>query len=92
MIKRSSCSLFDEVYARLEAEDIRFNAVFSSENDDVVRGLVASGVGCALMSKPEHADKGLVYLPIQDAEFTSNIMISWNKSTNKNSLRSFLKV
>ncbi len=91
-IQRSSCTLYDEVYSRLETEGIAIEPVFASDNDEVVKGLVSSGVGVALMSKPQREDGQLVHIPFQDAEFVSNIVVCWNKENQKRGLESFLRL
>jgi len=92
LITRAACSLYTEVYGTLTQHNIEINAVFSSENDEVVKGLVASGVGCALLSKPTNADPALVFIPFNDAEFVSNIVISWHQDNQKKNLEGFLRL
>lgn len=91
-IKRSACTLYDDVYARLDQENVAIHTIFSTENDEVVKGLVASGLGCALMSKPEKEEDNLAFVRFQDAAFISNIVIVWHKDNHKKSLNHFLSL
>jgi DNA-binding transcriptional LysR family regulator len=90
-IARAACALYDDVFARFEEENINVDIVFATENDEVVKGLIASGVGCSLMSKPNKTWDNIVFIPIQDAEFVSNIVIYWHKKNKMKSLKYFLQ-
>jgi len=91
-ITRSTCSLYSEVYTRLSQENIKINPVYSTENDEMVKGLISSGVGCALMSKPQAESENVTFIPISDAEFVSNIIICWHKDNRQKNLDCFLKL
>lgn len=89
-IQRNTCALFDKVYQTLQLRGIELNKVFSTQNDEAVRGLIASGVGCSLMSKPPHPEKGISYVPLSDVHFTSQIILVWKKNNQFNALKKFL--
>ncbi|EAY27380.1 LysR family transcriptional regulator [Microscilla marina] len=91
-ITRTACTLYNDVYTKLANEHIKINPVFATENDEVVKGLVTSGVGCTLMSKPNKVEDNLVFIPIRDAEFISNIVIYWHKDNQKKNLDCFLRL
>ncbi len=91
-ITRAACSLYNDVFTHLKQAGIAINPVFSTENDEVVKGLVAANVGCALMSKPAHEPDNLAYVPIQNAEFVSNIVICWHKENMKKNLDCFIRL
>ncbi|WP_299459308.1 LysR family transcriptional regulator [uncultured Microscilla sp.] len=90
-IERRHCTLFDEVFEELHRQQIQINQVFSSDNDELVRGLIALEVGCSLMSQPIQAQPGIAYIPLDGVSFTSRIMMIWKKNHHFPALDKFIK-
>lgn len=90
-IERKHCTLFEDVYAALRQEQITPNMVFSSNNDEAVRGLIASGVGSSLMSKPLQPTTEIVYVPLEDVCFSAHIILVWKKGQGFSALERFIE-
>ena len=91
-IQRNTCPLFGEVHQEFQKRNIKINPVFSTENDETVRGLIASGVGCSLLSKPAKPKQNVVYIPISDAEFISRVALVWKKANPSANLKKFIAI
>lgn len=90
-IERKHCTLFEDVYAALRQEKITPQVVFSSNNDEAVRGLVVSGVGTTLMSKPLQPNSDIVYIPLEGVSFTARIVLVWKKGQQFSALERFIE-
>lgn len=91
-IQRSACTLFDEVFAAFHEKGVEIEPILVSENDETVKGLVVSGVGCSLLSPPHQPEPHIRYIPFTDASFTSDIILVWRKDSQFKGLKEFLRV
>ena len=90
-IQRSACTLFVDVYKVLDEKGVKIEPIFASESDETVKGLVASRVGCSLISPPSSPEPNIRYLPFTDASFTSDIILVWRKDSSFQGLKEFLR-
>jgi DNA-binding transcriptional LysR family regulator len=82
-ISRTSCEIHQTTVALLKAEGIRTHVVYRTDQDDRASGLVAAGVGVALMPALHHAP-GVFNIPIKDFPLTRTIGLRWIPRADKN--------
>ncbi|QQN62232.1 LysR family transcriptional regulator [Bradyrhizobium diazoefficiens] len=82
-ISRTGCETFQTTTALFRARGIRTNVVYRTDQDDRALGLVAAGVGVALMPALYHAP-GVFNIPIKDFPLTRTIGLRWAPRAQKN--------
>lgn len=75
-ILRTGCETFKDTTDLMIARSIRTKVVFRTDQDDRALGLVASGLGIALMPALFHMP-GVVGVPVRDFERTRTIGLQW---------------
>lgn len=75
-ILRTGCETFRDTTALFLSKGIRTKLVYRTDQDDRALGLVAAGVGVALMPALYHAP-GVVNVPIRDFTTTRTIGLRW---------------
>jgi DNA-binding transcriptional LysR family regulator len=82
-ILRTSCETFQDTTALLIARGIRTRLVYRTDQDDRALGLVAAGIGVALMPALYRA-AGVVNLSISDFDAKRTIGIRWRPQAQEN--------
>jgi DNA-binding transcriptional LysR family regulator len=75
-ILRTGCETFKATTDQLLSRSIKTKVVYRTDQDDRALGLVAAGLGVALMPALFHMP-GVVSLPIRDFETTRTIGLQW---------------
>lgn len=88
-IVRTSCETFEITTKTLRARNIKTRVVYRTDQDDRVLGLVASGVGIALM--PANFCNGdVVAVPVSDFPNRRTIGVRWNADSAFPAIDSFV--
>lgn len=88
-IVRTSCEAFEITTKALRARNIKTRVVYRADQDDRVLGLVASGIGIALM--PANFCNGeVVAVPVTDFPNRRTVGVRWSADSSYPAIASFI--
>ena len=91
-IERSHCLLYDDVFDKLNKQEIEPNKVFTAHNNETVGALITSGMGITLMPKPFFEMPQVKFIPIKDAKLSRKIVLIFKRSNKSTELKRLLEV